>query len=506
MNDMGEKVDNPRKIALEILDSHFKSGIPLKGLLSEIFQSKNLKSLDRRFIFNIVKGTVRYLLRADFIISSLSDRRISDISPGILNVLRMGIYQLQFMDRVPAYSVVDESVKLSRSRKNNAAGFVNAILRRASEIRDYDGYITGILKGQKVEEDKIISVIHSFPEWIIKYWEKYYGREKTIRICRHLNKVPGFYIRINKRRYEEKKKDPHVLKDNIRRHIIEGLKNIKAGPVELKAGEIGKLDRDFSMVFGPAVFRHLERDSTVFEEAAAISSAMGIENEKLYNDGIISVQDLSSQMAVKYFLEPEPGEKILDCCAAPGGKASFTSQLISNSGSILAVDKSDDKVRVLSENLKRTGCENVTPVTSDSSKPGFLKHIKGNYINYFDRIIIDAPCSALGTIAKNPEIKYNRSLQDIERLSGLATDMMSACHPYLKAGGRMLFYTCTISPLENGLAVRRFLESMAGNYKIAAFEDISGIKKEMEMEIMPYYLQSEGGYVCALEKVKRYQE
>jgi 16S rRNA (cytosine967-C5)-methyltransferase len=501
MNEMGGKAEKPRNIALEILDSHFNSGTPLKGLLSESFESKNIKSLDRRFIFNIVKGTVRYLIRSDFIISSLSERKISGITPVILNILRMGIYQLQFMDRVPAYSVVDESVKLAKKRKNNAAGFVNAVLRKASEIKDYEEYILDILKESNAGEDRAISVIHSFPEWIIKYWGKYYGIKKTKKICRYLNKIPGFYIRINKIRYKEKNKDSDITDDNILTRIMEQLKYIKAKPVELKAEEINKLDRDFRKVFGPVALKKPGTGDNVFEEAAAISSAMGIENEKLYDEGIISVQDLSSQMGVKYFLGPEQGEKILDCCAAPGGKTSFISQLMGNSGRVLAVDKNDDRVRTLSDNLKRTGSDNVTVVISDSSKPGFLNHIKGNYINYFDRILIDSPCSALGTIAKNPEIKYNRKMEDIERLSMLATDMMSACHPYLRTGGRMVFYTCTISPLENGLAVRRFLESMDGNYRIAESEDTTGTKKAMEVEIMPYYLKSEGGYVCTLEKV-----
>jgi len=497
------KSDNPRSIVLEILDSHFNNGIMLKELLSESFESKNIKSLDRRFIFNIVKGTVRYLIRNDFIISSLSDRKISSISTNILNILRMGIYQLQFMSRVPAYSVVDESVKLAKSRKSNAAGFVNAVLRRASEIKDYEKYILDVLKGIDAEEGGAISVIYSFPEWIIKYWIEYYGIKKTRKICRYLNEIPGFYIRINIQKYKEKYKDRYIADNNIRAQIIDELKHIKAKPVELKVEELNKLDRDFSEVFGPVALKEAGPGDDVFEETAAISSAMGIENEKLYNEGILSIQDLSSQMTVKYFLRPQPGEKILDCCAAPGGKATFISQLMDNSGSVLAVDNNDDRVKTLSDNLKRAGSDNVTVVISDSSKPGFLDHIGVNYKNYFDRIIIDAPCSALGTISKNPEIKYNKKMQDIERLSTLSVDMMSACHQYLKTGGVMVFYTCTISPLENSIAVRRFLKSMSGDYRIAGAgsEDETDKEKAMEMEIMPYYLQSEGGYVCVLEKI-----
>jgi 16S rRNA (cytosine967-C5)-methyltransferase len=174
-----------------------------------------------------------------------------------------------------------------------------------------------------------------------------------------------------------------------------------------------------------------------------------------------------------------------------------------NSGYILAVDKSPDKIKILSENLKRPGSKNVGTFISDSSRPGFLDRMEGDYLNYFDAIIVDAPCSALGTAAKNPEAKYNRKFEDIERLSDMALDIMAACDPYLKNGGRMLFYTCTISPVENGQMVRRFLSLMNGRYRIAENIDAAGDPVKMEMEIMPYYLESEAGYLCVLKKKSR---
>ena len=154
----------------------------------------------------------------------------------------------------------------------------------------------------------------------------------------------------------------------------------------------------------PAVLKYFKEGQLVFGEAALLSSAMKIEREKLYKDGIISVQDLSSQMAIKYFLEPCPQEKILDCCAAPGGKTLFAAQLMSNSGHIMTVDKSPDKIKILSGNLKRLGTKNVSTFLADSSTVGFLDRAEGEFLNYFDAIIIDGPCSALGTAAKNPEV------------------------------------------------------------------------------------------------------
>ncbi len=493
---------NPRRIALDMLGHYFKTGASLKELISEGLEGSGACSLDRRFIFNIVKGTVRYVLRSDFIISNLSKRRTADIDSGILNILRMGIYQVHFMDRVPAYSIVDESVKLAKNVNRAAAGFVNAVMRRASEIADPDEYLIAMLQKQKAGDEKRLSVIHSFPEWIIKYWMEYYGKERTARICAHLNRIPEFYIRINMDRHIEQAGADNSGECTYA-GILDRLKNIKAKPVGLASGDMDSLNADFRKVFEPAVLKHIKNGEPVFKEAALISSAMGLEKEKLYKNGIISVQDISSQMAIKYFLGPGPEEKILDCCAAPGGKASFTAQLMKNSGYILAVDKSPEKIKILSENLKRHGSKNVDTFLSDSSRTGFLDRMEGDHLNYFDAVIVDAPCSALGTTAKNPEAKYNREFKDIERLSDMALDIMAACDPYLKNGGRMLFYTCTISPVENGQMIRRFLSLMNGRYTVAENIDNAGDPVKMEMDIMPYYLESEAGYFCVLNKKGR---
>jgi len=486
---------NPRAAALDILNLYFEKDSSLKELISESLERSDHSSLDRRFIFNIVKGTVRYVLRFDFIISNISNRKISDIDPGILNILRMGVYQFHFMDRVPTYSIVDESVKLAKDVKGAAGGFVNAVMRRISEINDPDDYLKAMLGKQRAGDAKVLSVMHSFPEWIIKYWMEYFGKEKTARVCTQLNRIPKFYIRINTGGYLEQTED---MTDTVK--ILKGLKNIKAEPVGMDSGDIARLDGDFRKVFEPALLKHLKKGQPVFGEAALLSSAMGIDREKLYKDGTFSVQDLSSQMAVKYFLEPRPQEKILDCCAAPGGKTSFAAQLMNSGGHILAVDKSPGKIKILSENLKRLGTKNVSTFLADSSAAGFLDRAEGEFLNYFDAIIVDGPCSALGTAAKNPEVKYRRDPEDIKRLSDLTIKMMIACDPYLKKGGRVLFYTCTISPVENGQAIRRFLSLTGDRYGIAENMDTAGNAVKMEMEIMPYYLQSEGGYFCVLIK------
>jgi 16S rRNA (cytosine967-C5)-methyltransferase len=479
---------NPRKLALDIIEAYFSRGGQLKEIISGALQGSHLKELDRRFVFNLAKGSVRYYLRADFFISHLSSRSINKVDPSILNILRMGVYQAQFMDSVPAYSAVNESVKLARKVTRSATGFVNAVMRRITEIREPEEYIKKILAKKGANTVNIISNLYSFPEWIIKYWTGHFGEKTALRLCQKLNQVPSSYIWHNTNRYREK----YPEKKDGEKSLLEDLENMKADPVSLGRKEAESLDDDFKKVFLPIAGGKGLNHGSLFGEAARIGSAMGLERNELFLKGIITVQDLSSQMGVKYFLDPQPGENILDCCAAPGGKTSFTWLLMKGSGNITAVDKTSEKMAMLKENILRLGMTNIETIISDASRDGFLGDMPQGY---FDRIIVDAPCTAFGTIAKNPEVKYNRSYDDMERLSSLSVNIMSACHPYLKPGGRMMFYTCTISPVENGQAVRKFVKSMDGEYSIA---QTGGI--DMELQIMPYYLDTEGGYVCVLEK------
>ena len=236
---------NPRKTALDILDRYFESEKHLKVLFNEILDSSGLSGLDRRFAFNIVKGTIRYVIRLDFIISFIAKRKLGSIDPVILNILRMGIFQLQFMDRVPSYSIVDESVKLAKSKSPYASGFVNAVMRKATSIDDADIFLEGLLRKKKLSQVEVLSVRYSYPGWIIEYWMEHFGREKTIKLCRYLNRTPGFYLRINKVLAGEDK------------GIAKRLRSIGAARVDLKVSGLKDLQKDFTKVFEPiAVSAH----------------------------------------------------------------------------------------------------------------------------------------------------------------------------------------------------------------------------------------------------------
>lgn len=507
---------NPRKVALDILSQHFESGTPLKSLVSAVLDSSGLSSLDRRFAFNLVKGTIRYRIRFDFIISSIvAKRKLEDIDPTVLNILRMGIYQCQFMDRVPSYSIVNESVKLAKSEKEHAAGFVNAVMRKASSVENADIFLEGLLRKKKIGQAQVLSIRYSYPEWIIRYWMEHFGRDKTIKLCRYLNRMPGFYLRINKALTGGTKTGNGGMSPHA--DLSGKLKAIGAIPIHLKTSGLGGLESDFTEVFGPIARSILpEGEHEIFGQAASIISAAGLEKTQLFLTGKVTVQDLSSQMAVKYFLDPRPGEKILDVCAAPGGKTAFMADLMEEKGEIAAVDISDEKIELLRQNISRMGTGIVRIYMADASRKGFLADDR--YYGYFDRIFVDAPCSALGTISKNPEVKYNKRMEGLKRLSNMAVAILTACGPYLKKGGRLVFYTCTLSPVENQQTVDTFIRDMDHKYIIEEIDftgpvaapleaagdkqaDSKNLSVKMQLEIMPYYLGSEGGFVSVLKKI-----
>lgn len=486
---------NPRRITLLILNEYFKKKKFLKDIINFYFKNYRLSGLDKRFIFNIVKGTVRYYLKIDFLLSFFSDKKIKDIDFAVLNILRMGIFQFMYMDKVPSYSIVNESVELAKKNVTlSSSKFVNAVLRKVSSVPNIDSFAKD--KIDRLEENEIdeISIDYSYPGWLVKYWFDWYGKDKTILICQSLNENPHIYLRFNK--------------NEITREEL--VKELSMKPVN------GRL---------------LLED--VYGDAIEVSSVQDISETNVYREGLISVQDLSSQIAIKYFLEPLEGEKVLDVCAAPGGKTAYIAELVKNEGEVVSVDISKTRLEILKDNLGRLNIRNVGIVEADAAKPGFLDksmdiliskgsecHTKAsdkkgfkNITGYFDKILIDAPCSAFGTISKNPDVKYNKTMDDVMRLSEMSYRMMVNCDKYLKVGGKLVFYTCTLSPVENQQVIGRFLKEFKGKY-IVERPDITdrlisalnlkkndaGTGEEVYFEIMPYSFGSEAGFICSLLK------
>ncbi len=519
LNDKRDRI-NPREVTLLILNQYFKKTKSLKDIINKYFRDYKFSELDRRFIFNIAKGTVRYYIKIDFIISLFSDKEIKSIDFIVLNILRMGIYQLMYMDRVPDYSTLNESVKLAKKNANlPSSKFVNAILRKISSVPDLNLILEEKIK-EAGDETTRVRTKYSYPCWLVEYWLKWYGKEKTILILKSLNKNPLYYLRFNRGKIS--------LEDLAREFDLKPVYgNFSSldvgGGHDYKVIDVNKFREKYDK------YENLKFLEEMLDDTVGVYSVQDISETEIYKKGLVTVQDLSSQLAVKHFLEPRKGDKILDICAAPGGKTSYIAEILENKGELISVDINGERLKVLRDNMARIGKSNIKVVEADATKPYFLSgsisieddasrmnRIRPDiYREYFDSILIDAPCSAFGTISKNPDAKYNKTIEDVKRLSGMSYRIMVNCDRYLKVGGRLVFYTCTLSPVENQQMIEKFLKEFKGKYipkKIDFLDKMASILNLNNssgsnypggcFEIMPYYFTSEAGFVCCMEKRK----
>jgi len=479
-------MENARKIIFKILHVYFSKKSNLNDIIIRFLNKKNVKSADKNLILNISKGVVRYVLTLDFLINKISGLDIKNIDFPALISLRMALYQILFLNRIPEYSAVNESVAVTKIYSGQkAANFVNAVLRKATRNIDLKEYLNNEIIDIK-NRRKRISIEYSFPEWLVAYWEDYDDEIRLKKIFSSLNENPGFFFKVN------------TLKTRIDDFYKEMIKEFD----QVKERYFGK---------------------TAFKMGKGLDEYI---NSKYIRNGLCFMQNLTSQMAIRYFLSPEPGEKILDLCSAPGGKAISSAINMNNKGLIVAVDNNKERLQIQVENLRRLSIRNVTSVNADVTIKDFLSNgnvkddlkkrlnIEDCY-DFFDKIFIDAPCSAFGTISKNPDAKYNKNVNQLMRFSKNSLKILSNADIYLKPGGKIIFYTCTLSKIENESVIKDFLEEFKDSYISDTLDIVDSIIsendsdftdiKEMQVvndviEVMPYYFNSEGASICSLRK------
>jgi len=473
---------DPRQYAFLITAKFLSRPQNFTHITSAILEKSGLSNLDRRFAYQVSKGTIRFIYTIDFAIELFSNLKINRIENSVLNILRIAFYQLIFLDRVPSYAAVNESVNLAKEISGaRPSKFVNAVLRKATKVSNISSFIKDKIKNSKLSPENQLSILHSFPAWILKEWGKYYSADTIEKLCGYLNREPNIFARVNRVKITKKELEEIFYRNGI---------------------------KTLSLNFLPEDF---------LSDTLLLDSSQDIEKMPGFDEGFFSIQDFSSQAAVKYVFEPCKGDRILDICCAPGGKALYCSEITGCDSEICSVDISREKLGIFEKNIKRLGLQNINLVEADASEDDFLYYNQKPsqyYYGYFDKIFIDAPCSALGTIAKNPDIKYIRHYKDIEKLVATSSKILSNCLRYLKKGGILVFYTCTLSVKENQEVINKFLEI---NKDVCAPEPVENIrrifaaqhKKEFDpllnknasmLEIMPFYFNSEGGFICKIKK------
>ncbi|MBP1712469.1 MAG: sun protein [Deltaproteobacteria bacterium] len=400
--------DQARLMALELLQQIERSSSFADEALDRAFlAAPELRPIDRSFVHELVMGVLRWRGRLDWIIQQVLKSPGKKIDPRVKDILRLGVYQLYHLDRVPPSAAVNESVRLAKSilGDEKISGFVNAalrtILRRKEEFvfpsieKEPLGYLTAFL---------------SHPRWLANRWLQEFGGETAARICLANNFPPPWTLRVNDLKTSRKK-------------LSTDLKNL-------------------GILTWP----------TPFSPTGLVAGKNPLtEGGDLFQRGLFFLQDEASQI-VSHVLQPQPGERILDACAAPGGKATHIAELMENRGEVYALDLHEKKLGLITENAQRLGLSIIKSLTKDASQPFPL-----DLRSPFDRILVDAPCTGLGILHRNPEAKWRRKEDDPRRLQPMQLALLQNVSSYLKPGGVLVYSTCTLTTEENDQVIDRFL-------------------------------------------------
>jgi 16S rRNA (cytosine967-C5)-methyltransferase len=397
----------PRHLAIEILNRVEEHGAFAEPLLDAcLSRNHQINIHDKRLITQIVYGTLRMRGRLDWIIDQLYRGTFVSMDVCIKNLLRTGIYQLLYTERIPEFAIVDEAVEITKKTRPAGAGLVNAILRNVIRKKDDIVY-------PEMEKDPSlhISIVHSHPLWLVKKWIDMFGIKDTAALCRANNEIPPVILRVNTLKTTREKAREELSQDgtDVRPSVLSPDGLIVSNPV------------------------------------------MPIRDTALFKAGHIQLQDEASQLIAR-LADPKEGENVLDLCAGAGGKTTHLAALMDNHGSIIAVDISKRKLEALRKNAKRLGVTIVDTQAGEArQKPGKPCH------ETFDKILVDAPCSGLGTLRRNPEIKWRSSPEDVTKCAVLQKAILDSAVPYLKKGGSLIYSTCTIMPEENEGVIKEFI-------------------------------------------------
>lgn len=440
---------NERKIASKILYEIEHNNAYINIALLNTLENGNFSPAEKGFISELVHGVTERRITVDYIISQFSKLKLNKIAPNVLNAIRLGVYQICYMDRIPESAAVNESVKLAKSvGGQKSGGFVNAILRNVLRNKDNIAY----------PEDKIdyLSVYYSYPLELVNLFVTEFGYEFTEKIFQSF--------------YERK---PVTLRCNT----------LKTTPEKLCA--------DLKNSGIVANIYHNEKFPKL-NYALSVNKIKNMEKLPSYLNGEFYVQDIAA-MIVTDVLNPKSGDVVIDMCSAPGGKTTHIAQKMDNKGTIYAFDVYEHKIKLINDNAKRLGIDICKATLQDSSV------LNEKYIEKADCVLVDAPCSGFGIIGRKPDIKYQRRVTDISQLAELSFKILSNAARYVRSGGTLVFSTCTIERTENEEVISRFIEKFGDEFYL---EHIKEIDKENNgcLTLYPHTDGTDGFFICKLKK------
>ena len=393
----------PRGTAVKVLNRVERTDSYLDKVLDAELRSGELNDLDKGLLTEVVHGVLRWQNRLDWVLNGFSHGNFSKSEINVKNILRVSLYQILFLERVPHSAAVNEGVEfIKRIRGEKPAGLVNAVLRNI--IRNIEG-----IRYPDPNEDLVqyLAVFYSHPHWMVKRWLDRYGREATERLLMANNERPGMALRVNR---------------------------LKISPADFRA----RLDAQQIPYTLSEILPHFVRVKTL----------SGIAQMDLFRTGMFTIQDESAALPCQ-LLDPKPGQRIIDLCAAPGGKSTNIAEIMENNGEIVALDKYEAKLNLIRASAERLGVKIIDLRSADATV------FEGPLA---DRVLLDAPCSGLGTLAKKPDMKWKRDIGDIRKLNLTQEALLENAARLVKPGGAIVYSTCTIEPEENTGIITAFLE------------------------------------------------
>ena len=438
-------VSPARRMAFEILRRVEEEGAFASVLLASV--TDEMRAEDRALCYELILGALRWQLWLDSLIEHYAGRSADSLDAPVRRAMRLGLYQLRFLSRIPASAAVNESVNLAyEARLRSAASLINAVLRRATREPKYDpaAHLSDPIERMAVET--------SHPTWLIERWCAAFGPDETAAFARANNRTPPVAFRINPLRAEN----------------MEAIDRLGRGGVRLEASRIA-----------PSAWR--------------VEGAGGALIRALTREGMIYTQDEASQL-VALALDPQPGERVLDVCAAPGSKTSHIAAMTGNQALVVAGDLYAHRLRVVSETAARQLLKSIRLVVLDAEEP--LPFGDGS----FDRVLVDAPCTGTGTLRHNPEIRWRISASDIVDLAARQERILTGAARMLRRGGRLVYSTCSVEPEENEMVVAAFLATFSEFKQVSAKVSAPLLTASGAARTWPHRNDTDGFFIAVFER------
>jgi len=449
-----------RQVALQVLVKIEEAGAFSNIQLNKSLQEASLTRADAGLVTEIVYGTISRKLTIDHILNQCVAKGVKKLQLWVHQLLRLSVYQIIWLDRIPAHAVVNEAVKIAKKKGHQGiSGMVNGVLRNI--IRQQESFIPDKLEGKN--EVETLSIRYSFPVWLVKHFVSEYGSELAEQILHSSNIPPHSSIRVNTTKVQQA-----VLIDKLSEQQI---------------------------IAKPSL---LAADGLVVEQGGHLAA------NELFNQGYYSIQDESS-MLVAEVLAAKPNMRVLDACAAPGGKAMHIAERMHGKGTIYANDLYEHKALLIKQQAERLGLFNIEVSASDAALLDRAYEPES-----FDAVLLDAPCSGLGVIKRKPEIKWTKQQQDIEEIAKIQTNLLDVVSRLVKTGGSLVYSTCTLAKQENELQLERFLAAhpqfqLDPNWDDSLLDRLrhAGVINESfkgYIQLLPHQANSDGFFIARLIK------